>query len=142
MKGLLNLTPVQCISYTLSIPQVACPVPGVNSVEELKQALAYLTVSEKERDFSEIHGSILAKFENRCMYCNHCHPCSSKIDIAEVTKLADMAEIELTNDLRRRYDALEYKGGDCLQCGSCAERCPFGIDAPANMLRAEKLFGC
>ncbi|MEY8335464.1 hypothetical protein AALB53_20560 [Lachnospiraceae bacterium 47-T17] len=28
LKGLLNLTPVQCISYVLSFPQVACPVPG------------------------------------------------------------------------------------------------------------------
>ena len=50
LKGLLELTPVQCISYILSIPQVACPVPGFASVDELNQSLAWLTASEEERE--------------------------------------------------------------------------------------------
>lgn len=141
LKGLLDLTPVQCISYILSIPQVACPVPGVASVEELNQTLAYLTATEQEKDFSEIDDSIVAKFQNRCMYCNHCQPCPQQIDVAEVTKLADMAEQEMSDELRKRYDALESKGGDCVACGACVERCPFGIDATENMKRAERIFG-
>ena len=70
LKGILNLTPVQAISYILSIPQVACPVPGFASVEELNQSLAYLTATEEERDFREINDSLLGKFNNQCMYCN------------------------------------------------------------------------
>lgn len=141
LKGILNLTPVQAISYILSIPQVACPVPGFASVEELNQSLAYLTATEEERDFSEIHDSLLGKFNSRCMYCNHCQPCPKQIDIAEVTKLADMAEKEMTDDLIGRYQALEVNASDCLHCGACTKRCPFGIDASANMARAERIFG-
>lgn len=32
-------------------------------------------------------------------------------------------------------------GKDCIYCGSCTKRCPFGIDASANMKRAQDLFG-
>ncbi len=141
LKGILNLTPVQAISYILSIPQVACPVPGFASVEELNQSLAYLTATEEERDFSEINDSLLGKFNNQCMYCNHCQPCPKQIDIAEVTKLADMAEKEMTDVLIGRYQALEVNASDCLHCGACTKRCPFGIDASANMARAERIFG-
>ncbi len=133
LKGLLSLTPVQCISYILSFTQIACPVPGVKNVEELKESLAYITATEAERDFSEINDSLVGKFQKQCMYCNHCQPCPKKIDIAEVTKLADMAETELTTELRDRYDALVVKGGDCIHCRSCSKRCPFGIDGSANM---------
>lgn len=140
LKGLLDLTPVQAISYILSIPQVACPVPGFASVEELNQALAYLTATEEEKDFSEIYDSLVGKFQNQCMYCNHCQPCPNNIDIAEVTKLADMAEKEMTDDLRTRYMALPGNAQDCIQCGACSKRCPFGIDAAANMRRAKEIF--
>lgn len=140
LKGLLELTPVQCISYILSFPQVACPVPGFASVEELNQSLAYLTATDAEKDFSEIGESLVGRFENQCMYCNHCQPCPQMIDIAEVTKLADMAEKKMTEELRQRYGALSASAADCIHCESCTQRCPFGIDASENMRRAEKLF--
>lgn len=142
LKGLLSITPIQCISYVLSFPQVACPVPGFANVDELNQSLAYLSASEEERDFSEIQESLVGQFTNQCMYCNHCQPCPQKIDIAEVTKLADMAEKEITDDLRERYAALPVTGKDCVHCGSCTRRCPFGIDASENMRRAQRIFGC
>ena len=48
---------------------------------------------------------------------------------------------EMTDELRTRYDALGVKGGDCVHCGVCSRRCPFGIDGSANMKRAEEIFG-
>ena len=141
LKGLLELTPVQCISYILSIPQVACPVPGFASVDELNQSLAWLTASEEERDFSEINDSLVGKFQNQCMYCNHCQPCPKGIDIAEVTKLTDMACHSVTDDLLRRYSGLSVTAENCLHCGACTKRCPFGIDAEGNMRRAREVFG-
>ena len=141
LKGLLSLTPVQCISYILSFPEVACPVPGFSNVDELNQSLEYLTATEEEKDFSVIKESLVGKFQNQCMYCNHCQPCPKKIDIAEVTKLADMAGQEMTKELQQRYAALQVTGKDCIHCESCTKRCPFGIDASANMQRAQTLFG-
>lgn len=140
LKGLLNLTPVQCISYILSIPQVSCLVPGFKNVDELNQSLKYFEATDEEKDFGEINNSLVAKFEKQCMYCNHCQPCPSDINIAQVTKLADMAESVMTDELKSRYATLTSKAGDCIQCKSCNERCPFGIDAAGNMLRAKELF--
>lgn len=140
LGDILELTPVQLISYVLSFPQIGCPVPGVANAKQLKQVLAYFDASEEEKDFSIINDSMLSRFHNQCMYCNHCQPCPKLIDIAEVTKLADAAEKGLTPELRQRYAALRVNGADCIHCGACTRRCPFGIDAEANMLRAAKLF--
>lgn len=137
ISGLLELTPVQCISYVLSFPAVACPVPGFASVEELEQSLAWLTAADEEKDLSVINDSLVGKFHDQCMYCNHCQPCPKKIDIAQVTKLADLAEKGVTDELRAQYAELAV---DCIQCGSCTKRCPFGIDAMGNMARAKNLF--
>lgn len=142
LKGLLNLTPVQCISYILSIPEVACPVPGFKNVDELSQSLKYFEATEEEKDFSEINDSLVAKFEKTCMYCNHCQPCPSGLDIAQITKLADMAQNEMNEDIKQSYYSLKVKAEDCIECSSCTERCPFGIDAQLNMQRAKDIFGC
>lgn len=143
IKGILNLTPVQCLSYIHSFSGVdICPVPGVKDLAELEASLAYVTATDAERDFSEINDSLAAKFDSRCMYCNHCQPCPQGIDIAEVTKLADMAEDSVTDELRAKYNVLKVKAGDCVKCGGCTGRCPFGIDAMANIQRGLKIFGC
>ena len=67
-------------------------MPGVASVEELRESLAYFTATEEDRDFSEINDSLVAKFQNQCMYCNHCQPCPAGIDIGLVNKYYDLAQ--------------------------------------------------
>lgn len=47
----------------------------------------------------------------------------------------------MTDTLRARYEKLSVKAGDCVHCESCTGRCPFGIDAFGNMLRAQRIFG-
>ena len=34
----------------------------------------------------------------------------------------------------------EHLKGTCVECGLCAERCPFGVDVVANMQEAVRLF--
>lgn len=140
LNGLIALTPVQAISYVLSYKQVACPVPGFASISEMHAALDYLTSTQLERDFSEINNSIVGKFDNRCMYCNHCQPCPVGLDIAVITRLVDQAKEELTSDLLNQYRQLEAKAEMCIHCGNCTRRCPFGIDAEHNIDTAKRLF--
>ena len=42
---------------------------------------------------------------------------------------------------REHYAALPHKAGECIACGACSGRCPFGVDAVENMRRAQALFG-
>ncbi len=141
LQGLISLTPVQCISYVLDqSPAIVC-LPGFKNNTELDQALAYFTASGEEKEYQkELEQSMIGQFNNQCMYCNHCQPCPKTIDIAEVIKLKDLAEKEMTEEIRLRYQALETNAGDCLFCGACSKRCPFGINVNLHMKRARELF--
>ena len=49
-----DITPIKCLSYTLSQTGVSTTIPGVKNVQELKENLTYLNASEEEKDFSNI----------------------------------------------------------------------------------------
>jgi predicted aldo/keto reductase-like oxidoreductase len=36
--------------------------------------------------------------------------------------------------------ALTVHGSDCVQCGNCEERCPFGVEVINNMAEAAETF--
>lgn len=138
----IPMTVAQCIHYALSRPAVASVLIGAKSVDEMNQSLAYLEASEKEKDYSSIFGNIEEYQENSCLYCNHCLPCPANINIAAVTKLLDQAKaIGLNDKLKAEYAMLFTNAGDCIACGICEGRCPFGVTIVANMKEAVRIFG-
>ena len=134
------LTPVQCLSYVLAQPAVATAVPGPKSLEELRASLAYLHASEEEKDF----GAAIARpgwnVEGSCVYCNHCLPCPSLIDIGAVLRLLDSSAHGLSSDLASAYGDLSVKASACVECGECMERCPFGVDVIEKLNQAARVF--
>ena len=88
----IALTPVQCAHYALTRPAVASALIGCRTPEEVRLAASYSDLSEAERDYSAIL-STTPKYalRGKCMYCNHCLPCPSHIDIAQVNKYLDLA---------------------------------------------------
>ncbi len=140
LKKQSPITPVQCLSYTLSQVGVSAALPGCADKAQLAAALAYLEASEKERDFSALLAEFEQYVEGECVYCNHCLPCPSVIDIGQVNRLLDMAQQELTAELQAAYSVLDAKASDCTQCGVCVERCPFGVSVIARMEQAVALF--
>ena len=75
------------------------------------------------------------------MYCGHCAPCPKGIDVASVTKFLNLAKDEIPETVREHYAALKAHGGDCVKCGACEKRCPFGVSIRENMQRAKDVFG-
>ncbi len=134
------VSPVQCLSYVLSQPAVATVVPGVKNVEELDAALGYLDAAEGERDFSSVVGRFQRAVEGECVYCNHCLPCEAGIDVAKTIRLTVSARAGVSGPLRAEYDALPAKASDCIECGSCMERCPFKVDVISRMHQAVEMF--
>ena len=138
------LTPVQCISYCLARPGVKAVMLGVRDVIEINQAIEYETASKEEKDY----GEILAKLprnnmKGKCVYCGHCAPCTVGIDIASVNKYTALvkAEQELPETVREHYKALEHHASECIKCGACETRCPFGVEIRNKMDEAVKIFG-
>jgi uncharacterized protein len=136
------LSAVQCLQYTLSQPGVCAVVPGCKTPQQLQAALGWLTATEAEKDYSVILGKTDWNLAGSCMYCNHCLPCPAGIDIAATTRLFDSARQQsVTPALAAAYDRLPAGASECLFCGYCEERCPFGVPVQANMRESAVLFG-
>ncbi len=150
------LTPFQCISYALSRPAVATVCSGARNAEQLAQSIAYCDAGEEERSYAEAFAAFpRVSWSGHCMYCTHCHPCPAEINIADLTKLLNLAvahnesngiaegsdAFRVPDTERDHYRLLAHHAGDCLQCGLCETRCPFEVSIRENMKRAERIFG-
>lgn len=136
------LTVQQCIHYALTRPGVSSVMLGCQTREEVLDAIRYLDMSDEELDYSELLGSVRNDFRGHCVYCSHCQPCPVEIDIATVNKYLDIARLDPENVpamTRSHYRALMASGQDCIICGNCEERCPFGVPIIENMSEAEHL---
>ena len=137
------LTPVQCIHYALEQKGVSSIFVGVSNTEELDAALEYERASDGEKEYRHILAKApMHSFEGKCMYCGHCSPCSSAIDIAMVIKLFDLASVheEVPQSVREHYNNLTYDATECIACGECEDRCPFNVKIVDIMLDAQDLF--
>ena len=139
------LTPVLCIHYALTRPAVASVMVGVETVEQLEEALAYEGATAAERDYASVlAGAPKHAYMGQCTYCGHCAPCTVGINIALSNKFADLAEMagEVPASVAAHYKAMDVTAGACIACGDCEPRCPFGVPIIERMEAAEKLFGC
>jgi len=140
MEKATSITPSQCIAYVLDQPSVATAVPGCADLTQLDDSLAWLQVSDAEKDVS----TLLSAFENFgtgvCVHCNHCLPCPSEIDIGQTLRLMQQAQQEMTSALREEYFAMPANAADCIECGDCVERCPFAVEVTGQMAQTVELF--
>lgn len=137
------LTPVQCLHYALTRPAVASVMVGFDTPEHVDAAVAYETASADEKDYA----SVLARaphhaYSGQCTYCGHCAPCPRQIDIAMVNKLYDLAAMqeEVPPSVRAHYEGLAANAKDCVACGGCESRCPFGVKVVERMRKTAELF--
>jgi uncharacterized protein len=140
-----TITPVQCLAYVLAQVGVSTVVPGCQNLDELAQALAYWDADEQARDFTAPLAGFQQAVRGDCVYCNHCLPCPAEIDIGATMRLIDQARIATedtlqTPELRAAYANLAHNADDCLQCGDCEERCPFGVQVIERMEQGVALF--
>jgi hypothetical protein len=134
------LTTTQCIQYCLDRPSVLSCMIGVSSVNDLNSLLCYYTAGKSERDYSIIADGEFKEMRGECVYCNHCLPCPSSIDIASVNKFLDLAESgdQLAG---QHYLLLDHKASECIECGSCERSWPFDVTVIKKMKKAVELFG-
>ena len=142
------LTVTQCIHYALTRPAVSSVLIGCQSREQVAEAAGYVDAPEKAKDYaaavSRFRADSQGEFKGSCVYCNHCLPCPSEIDIASLTKYLDIARLSPENippSIAQHYRSLERHGSDCMECRSCEERCPFSVPIVENMRQATSLFG-
>ncbi len=108
---------------------VTVAIPGMYSPEEVgKNAAAYrsdpLTEDETAR-IEKVRGELTGNF---CRRCNYCAPCTVGISIPNVFLFAGYLErYGLADWAKGRYAALKVKASECIECGACETRCPYGL---------------
>ncbi len=137
------LTPVQCLHYALTRPAVASVLVGVDEPSHVEAAVKYETASDEEKDYATVLANApIHAYSGQCTYCGHCAPCPNGIDIAMVNKLYDLAIMSdvPASSVVDHYRCLKINASDCIGCGGCETRCPFGVKVTEKMTLAEKLF--
>ncbi len=139
------MSAVQCIHYCLTRPGVVVVMAGAHSVEQVLDSAKYGEATEEEKDYSDVlSNNPKYSFVGHCMYCGHCAPCTSHIEISYVNKYLDLciAQGEVPETVREHYLALEHHAGECIECGKCEKNCPFGVSIIEKMKQAKEIFGC
>lgn len=119
-------------------------IPGMASVCELEQNVAAYAdksplTEEEIRKINAVRRELGSSF---CRRCNYCAPCSAGISIYSVFLFEGyLTRYNLVDWATGRYNAMEKHASDCIGCGVCEPRCPYGLPIREMMQRAVKLFG-
>lgn len=109
------------------------PIWGMQRERELDEFLSYQeaepvlegTLQEViDADVKELQGEF-------CRGCGYCMPCPAGIEINNCARMSLMirrapSAAQLTEEMQAKMKKIE----DCLHCGKCSSRCPFGLDTP------------
>ncbi len=133
------LTKNQCLQYVLDRPAVLAAVPGVRTLDDLHELLEFAHSTAQDNDYSVIAEFTPEAAVGNCVYCNHCEPCPAGIDIGIVNKYYDLsvAGDKMAHD---HYSKLTVRADNCISCGHCTSRCPFGVDQQERMKKIAQYF--
>jgi hypothetical protein len=117
---------------------------GCKTVDEIRQALAWCDASDAEKDYAGVLSNVeKCTWSGHCMYCGHCAPCPKGLSVANVNKFLNLAlaQGEVPETVREHYRLLPHHASECIACGACEKRCPFGVPVREKMKQASRLFG-
>ena len=136
MKGLsggLLTNSAACYAFMTQFDNVL-PIWGVQKETELDEFLSYIhnppaLTDELAAVIEADRKQLLGEF---CRGCGYCMPCPVGIEINNCARMSLMLRRSPTVGwLTPAAQEKMHKIADCLECGQCASRCPYGLDTPA-----------
>jgi uncharacterized protein len=130
-------------------PEISVVLSGMSTMEQVIENLAIadhsepsqLTKRELERyDRVRVIYKSLAPIP--CTKCRYCAPCPSGVDIPGIFELYnDVSIYDEPRLAKLRYQSPrgikpENKADHCIECGTCAKKCPQKIDIPEWLKKA------
>lgn len=114
------------------------PIWGVQRESELDEFLSYMdnppamTAEIRaliERDRDELVGEF-------CRGCGYCMPCPAGIEINTCARMSLLIRRSPSaGHLTEESQAMMKRIEDCMHCGQCSSRCPYGLDTPSLLAR-------
>lgn len=137
MKGLAGglIHNSACAYAYMAQPQFAhvAPIWGIQRENELDEFLSYQTCSPKmtgemklmiEKDREQLSGDF-------CRGCGYCMPCPAGIEINNCARMSLMLRRAPQEGwLSEEWQAKMKKIEECLHCGNCMKKCPYGLNTP------------
>ena len=117
----------------MAVQENVVPIWGVQRESELDEFISYIdnpptmdgelkAVIEKDR--KELIG-------NFCRACGYCMPCPAGIVINQCARMSQLIRRSPSAGwLTPESQAMMMKIEDCLHCGQCKKKCPYGLDTP------------
>ena len=121
-------------AYAFLADYPVAPIWGVQREYELDEFLEYNQNPPKmtdeiaafiEREREELKGDF-------CRGCGYCMPCPVGIQINNAARMSLMIRrAPVDAQLSEASQAMMKKIEDCIECGRCKSKCPYGLDTPA-----------
>ena len=125
------------VAYAYLAQYPVAPIWGIQRESELDEFLSYNenppTLTKERRAY--IEGERKELIGEFCRGCGYCMPCPVGIEINNCARMSLLlrrspAESHLTAEGQAKMKKIE----DCINCGKCKSKCPYGLDTP-NLLR-------
>ena len=114
------------------------PIWGIQRMNELEEFLGYM---ENPAEMTEEIKAVIEKDRKElagdfCRGCGYCMPCPAGIKINDCARMSLMVRRAPTKGwLSEENQAEMAKIENCLHCGSCQSKCPYGLDAAELLLK-------
>ena len=134
MKGLsggLLTNSTACMAFMSQYN--ALPIWGIQREEELAQWLSFFDNEVKMTDeiakfIEEDRQALMGDF---CRGCGYCAPCTVGIKINNCARMSQLIGRAPSADyLSEEWQANMMQIEQCVDCGLCKTRCPYGLDIP------------
>ena len=114
------------------------PIWGIQKKEELEQFLSFIkeppAMTEPIRAMIEQDRKLLSG--SFCRGCGYCMPCPAGIKINDCARMSLLLRRSPSaSHLSPEGQAQMMKIKECLHCGKCASKCPYGLNTPELLLR-------
>ena len=123
-------------SYLAKFP--VAPIWGIQREHELDEFLSYNDnppeLTKERLDYiAKERTELIGEF---CRGCGYCMPCPADIEINNCARMSLLLRRApsagfLTEEWQNNMKKIE----NCLECGQCKAKCPYGLDTPALLKR-------
>ena len=137
LSGGLITDSATAYAYLAQFDNVA-PIWGVQRESELDEFIAYQEIppvltAEMEEKIANDKKQLAGDF---CRGCGYCMPCPAGIEINNCARMSLMLRrapkhVYLTKEWQEKMKKIE----ECLHCGKCVSKCPYGLNTPELLAR-------
>lgn len=121
------------VAYAFLDQYPVAPIWGIQKESELDEFLSYNdnepTLTKERLDYIEKERKELAG--EFCRGCGYCLPCPAGIEIFTCARMSLLLRRSPTaGHLTEKSQAMMKKIENCIECGQCKSKCPYGLDTP------------